>query len=1101
MIDELSRLLAVTGYLPHGYCISWSPTLLMTYVVSDILIFIAYFSIPVAIGYFAQRRKDFPYRWLLWLFSAFIMTCGVTHLMGAIVLWQPMYGLDALLKAIAAIISVVTAIALWPLIPHALKLPSPDQLKRVNEELQREIAERKRIEEVLRLAKGAAEDSLQKERMLMAAIVESSSDAIFAKDVDDRFIIFNRGAALMAGKRPEDVIGRDEMAVFPPEIARKLIADNHRVMLENRIITFEDDTVTPEGRRTFLSTKGPLRDAVGTAVGMFGIARDITERKQAEEALHENEARFRSLTEMSSDFYWESDTEHRLTQRTESKRETAEGVFREAPSIGKRRWEVSYVSPDESGWQKHRAILEAHLPFRDFQISRLRVNGVMHHISVSGDPMFDASGEFKGYRGVGTDITQRKQADAALRESEARYRTLSEKAIDAIITIDSANNVVGWNPAATRLFGYTEAEITGQALTLLMPQQFKQRHQDGLQKRLADRTPPFGGKTIEVIGRRKDSGEFPLELTVAHWSTDHGRFFTGFMRDITERKQREEHVRRLLTENETILNNALVGIVYLKHRRVVSCNRRLEEIFQYEPDELVGASSEQLYDSRETFEYIGLHAYEAVALGKNYQTEVRLRRKDGTVFWGALSGRAIDPARPHEGSIWIYADVTERKLTEDKLRKLSLAVEQSPESIVITDLDANIEYVNEAFVQTTGYSREEVIGQNPRVLHSGKTPAASYVAMWETLSRGQPWKGEFHNKRKDGGEYIEFAIVTPMRQADGTISHYVAVKEDITERKRNAAELDQHRHHLEQLVKTRTLELEEAKLAAEVANQAKSAFVANMSHEIRTPLNAILGFTYLLQRDTVEPAQIEKAGKIRNASQHLLSIINDILDFSKIEAGKMLLASTDFALGRMLDDVASMIGPKVREKRLELVVDRDDLPPVLVGDATRLAQALLNYLSNAVKFTERGAIRVRLSKLEETATDLLVRFEVEDTGIGISRKNQAHLFEAFEQIDASTTRQYGGTGLGLAITRRLARLMGGEAGAESTPGIGSTFWFTARLGKSHFTLEELAEAPTVFEHSVRTLQSGQRILLAEDNLINQEVAVELLTAAGLNVEV
>ncbi|TAN51996.1 MAG: PAS domain S-box protein, partial [Rhodospirillales bacterium] len=371
-------------------------------------------------------------------------------------------------------------------------------------------------------------------------------------------------------------------------------------------------------------------------------------------------------------------------------------------------------------------------------------------------------------------------------------------------------------------------------------------------------------------------------------------------------------------------------------------------------------------------------------------------------------------------------DISKRKADEEQVRKLSLAVEQSPESIVITDLKANIEYVNEAFLRITGYDRAEVIGRNPRILQSGKTPRDTYDALWGAMTNGQSWQGEFFNKRKDGSEYTEFAVISPIHQPDGSISHFVAVKEDVTEKRRLAAELERHRHHLEELVDTRTRELGEAKAAAEAANAAKSAFVANMSHEIRTPLNAIVGLTHLLSRGNTDPVQKSKLEKIVGASQHLLSVINDILDFSKIEAGKLTLNVADFAFGRMLDNVVSMIGPRLREKHLELVVDRDELPAVLVGDSTRLAQALLNYLSNAVKFTEIGKITLRLIKSEETAKDLVVRFEVTDTGIGIAPEHIDDLFSAFEQVDSSISRRYGGTGLGLAITKRLANVMDGD---------------------------------------------------------------------------
>ena len=438
---------------------------------------------------------------------------------------------------------------------------------------------------------------------------------------------------------------------------------------------------------------------------------------------------------------------------------------------------------------------------------------------------------------------------------------------------------------------------------------------------------------------------------------------------------------------------------------------------------------------------------------------------------------------------------------EYSLRKLSLAVEQSVESIVITTLTADIDYVNEAFVRNTGYTRDELVGRNPRLLKSGKTPAATYAAMWDALKHGLPWKGEFINRRKDGSEYVEFAIITPLRQPDGRISHFVAVKEDITEKKRIGAELDAHRNHLETIVEQRTMELNEARLQAESANLAKSAFLANMSHEIRTPMNAILGLTHLLRRDGATPAQDDRLNKIDGAGRHLLSIINDILDLSKIEAGRLQLENTDFHLSVILDNVASIIGQAARDKGLIIELDRDSVPLWLRGDPTRLRQALLNYAGNAVKFTESGRIALRAKLLEDSGDDLLVRFEVEDSGVGLAPDEMARLFHAFEQANVSTTRKYGGTGLGLAITQRLAALMGGKVGADSTAGQGSTFWFTAQVQRGHGIMPVTStHSAADVEALLRQRHGGVRILLAEDNAINREVALELLHGVHLAVD-
>jgi signal transduction histidine kinase/CheY-like chemotaxis protein/HPt (histidine-containing phosphotransfer) domain-containing protein len=340
----------------------------------------------------------------------------------------------------------------------------------------------------------------------------------------------------------------------------------------------------------------------------------------------------------------------------------------------------------------------------------------------------------------------------------------------------------------------------------------------------------------------------------------------------------------------------------------------------------------------------------------------------------------------------------------------------------------------------------------------------------------------------------------PMFGPGGDFRGYRGTAKDITERKLLDEELDQHRHHLEEIVASRTAELGEARERAEVASRAKSAFLANMSHEIRTPMNAILGLTHLLRRNQTDADQTERLGKIESAAHHLLTIINDVLDLSKIEAGKLHLEETDFALDGLLDEVRSLIWEQAESKGLRIEMGCEGLPHLVHGDPTRLRQALLNFAGNAVKFTDHGVITLRGWLVEARAGRFLIRLEVRDTGVGIPAEQLDKLFQVFEQGDSSTTRKYGGTGLGLAITRRLAALMGGQVGVDSRAGFGSTFWLTAWLkpgqGKPPRALEpaENAEEPLQRQHG------GARVLLAEDNAINREVALELLHTAGLRVD-
>ena len=443
----------------------------------------------------------------------------------------------------------------------------------------------------------------------------------------------------------------------------------------------------------------------------------------------------------------------------------------------------------------------------------------------------------------------------------------------------------------------------------------------------------------------------------------------------------------------------------------------------------------------------------------------------------------------------------DQKINEDTLRKLSLAVEQSPESILISDLNANIEYANRAFLTATGYALEEVIGKNSRILQSGQTPRSTYENMWKVLLAGEVWSGQLINQRKNGEVYYEYASISPIRQPDGRISHYLAIKQDITEKKRIGEELDQHRYHLQELVEQRTRELAEAKEIAESASRAKSTFLANMSHEIRTPMNAIIGLTHLLARSGLDDSQRNKLEKIHESADHLMVLLNDLLDISKIEAGKLFLESIDFDLSELMARAVALVADRARLKGLDLQLEE----PVagnwkMRGDPTRLTQCILNYLANAIKFTEQGSIRLRCEALEWRSDGRVhLRFVVSDTGVGIASEVQGRLFNAFEQADSSTTRNYGGTGLGLAINRRLAELMGGKAGVVSQLGQGSEFWFTVVIDSA----TAVATQPAQVLHADAALRehfAGSRILLCEDNAINQEVALALLHDVGLHVE-
>jgi PAS domain S-box-containing protein len=421
-------------------------------------------------------------------------------------------------------------------------------------------------------------------------------------------------------------------------------------------------------------------------------------------------------------------------------------------------------------------------------------------------------------------------------------------------------------------------------------------------------------------------------------------------------------------------------------------------------------------------------------------------------------------------------------------------------------------YVNDPWLRFTGRTRAQELDKGwAEGIHPDDFTRCLdlYVSHFD---QHLPFVMEYRLRHADGTYRWIIDQGNPRQDSAGNFIGYIGFCYDITDRKEAETRLQQYQTHLEQMVEVRTQDYLLAKEMAEAASRAKSTFLANMSHELRTPMNGVMGMIDLARKRMTDAKGLDQLDKAKLSADRLLGIINDILDISKIEAERLTLESVRFKFGEVQENLFSLLAHKAEEKQLKLLDDLDPTVPrlTLLGDPLRLGQILLNLAGNALKFTEHGSITVRARLLEEHPADVLLRIDVADTGIGITPEQQQRLFTAFEQADGSMTRKYGGTGLGLAISKRLVHLMGGEIGVESTPGQGSTFWFTVRLGKASDAVLPVTEGnplfgtPTFSQDSadvrLQTQFAGTRILLAEDEPVNQEVSRGLLEDAGLVVD-
>lgn len=631
----------------------------------------------------------------------------------------------------------------------------------------------------------------------------------------------------------------------------------------------------------------------------------------------------------------------------------------------------------------------------------------------------------------------------------------------------------------------------------------------------------LGGSLEEVLNslRRIGKGDFNTLIALKAGETNTVLGWISRMQhdlaQLTETNRallaKSQHYQSLIySTQDAVVSKTLDGIV-------TSWNPGAEILFGYSKEEMIGETLNKLLPAdRAEEEQNILNRIKNGERILNFDTH--RRRKDGTIIEISVT---ISPIYNDKGKVVgiskIAHDITERKEASkklhDSLELLRKIIDTVPVRVFWKDKHLKYLGCNMSFASDAGYKEpSDIVGKSDFEL-AWKEQAELYRKDDSEVINSRMAKlgyEELLTNTKGDRIWLRTSKVPLLDFETNEVIGVLGVYDDITLNKHNEEELERYKDHLEERVAERSIQitqlnkqLKRRALEAESANIAKSAFLANMSHEIRTPMNSIIGYTHILETLVKDPEHKEKLSKVSVAADHLLSIINDILDFSKIEAGKISLEHSNFLLSMVVDKVITLMAPKLREKGIAFTVDTRSIPPILNGDQTRLTQMLLNYINNAAKFTEKGRVSLLASIVEETSDDYLVRFSVEDTGIGISKEKQQKLFTIFEQADPSTTRKYGGTGLGLALNKHLAELMGGEVGVDSTPGVGSTFWFTARLSKTSTSKPGALAMNGDSVSSLELLQqshAGKHILVVEDNEFNRELIEELLSDTGLKID-
>lgn len=825
-------------------------------------------------------------------------------------------------------------------------------------------------------------------------------------------------------------------------------------------LDFEAIIKNKEGKLRNVEVKSVLINYLDE-LAIMNISRDITEKKQAENVLQENKDNLQSVYDSVSEAIYILDEK---------------GVILD---VNKGAEKMYQYSREELIGQTPQSLSAEGL--NDLE----EVNRIMQSVLAKGIPI---ALEFWAKRKNGDifpkdvvanrgkqlgkdvlivtarDITDRKLAEKKLNKSEEKLKNIFNLANSGIILSHLNGTVLEFNDWWLRTTGYSREEFSKK-------RKFELTHPEDLEKSEIWFKKLISGEIdkykMEKRYIKKDKTIFWGESSISAIKDENNNLIStvGIVTDITERKIAEQALRESEEKYRGLVENSPDGIVTYVNDKITYANAEALRIVKaLNSEQVIGKSVLEFIhpDSRESV----IQRMKEVVLDYNASqvVEEKLVSSTGESIYVEL--KAIPTIFEQQEAIQVIIhDITERKRTEDKIKQLSQAVEQSPVAIVITNTFGEIEYINPKFTETSGYSFDEILGQNSRILKSGHTTHSEYKHLWQTLIAGEEWFGEFHNKRKDGTLYWESASISPIFNSQGKATHYIAIKEDITERKNVE----------QQLIK--------AKEKAEESDRLKLSFLANMSHEIRTPMNGILGFTELLKERNLDgEIQQEYINIIEKSGIRMLNIINDIISISKIESGQVVVALSETDINEQLEFLTTFFKPEATNKGIKLLV-KNLLSPtetIVKTDKEKLYAVLTNLIKNALKFTVGGTIEFGCEKKGEN-----LEFFVKDTGIGISNSQKNIIFERFRQANDTISRSHEGSGLGLAISKAYIETLGGKIWVESEEGKGSNFYFTLpynpKSREKEKTVFKKEQSGEIIENKIKDL----KILIVEDDAISK----------------